>query len=192
MNKKYSLGGAFGFSGNQGFITSGSEDGDILFWDVSTKELIQKVQGHEGVVCWVDTAPGSKGAVVSAGLDGTVRIWVDVGDQGEDDSTRLRDLHLDSRERHDDDARDEHRIKEEHQVKDEPQEDEDMNGYQDEERYGDRGEERRSRRYSNDTPGDDMSIDRERSREREYSRGRDRSESEPRTGPHSPERMVED
>jgi COMPASS component SWD3 len=56
---------------------SGSEDGDIIFWDVRSKEVAQKVSGHEGVVCWVDTSP-VPGTLVSGGLDGTVRIWVDM------------------------------------------------------------------------------------------------------------------
>lgn len=59
-------------------MVSGSEDGEIIFWDVRSKEIVQRVTGHEGVVCWVDTSPGSSGAIVSGGLDGTVRIWVDV------------------------------------------------------------------------------------------------------------------
>jgi COMPASS component SWD3 len=49
-----------------------------VFWDVRTKDMVQKVSGHEGVVLWVDTCPGVSGKVVSGGLDGTVRIWVDV------------------------------------------------------------------------------------------------------------------
>ncbi|RAL64657.1 hypothetical protein DID88_001690 [Monilinia fructigena] len=164
VNKKYSLGGSFGFSGNQGFINSGSEDGDILFWDVSTKELIQKVHGHDGVVCWVDTAPGPNGAVVSAGLDGTVRIWIDVGD--EDGSANLHNLHLESQNRHD--------IKDENGEEAE-EEDVEMNTYREAEDE-DQEEDRRRRRYShsNDTSRDDMSIDRERSREKR----RYRSESE--------------
>ena len=83
MNTKYSLGGAFGVGGSEGFITSGSEDGDILFWDVRNKEVVQRVSGHEGAVCWVDTWPGSNGTIVSGGLDGTVRIWVDVNEDEE-------------------------------------------------------------------------------------------------------------
>jgi COMPASS component SWD3 len=80
VNTKYSLGGAFGIGGTEGFIVSGSENGDILFWDVRTKDIVQTVSGHDGVVCWVDTSPGRSGSgtVVSGGLDGTVRIWVDV------------------------------------------------------------------------------------------------------------------
>jgi COMPASS component SWD3 len=79
INKKYSLGGAFGVGGTEGLIVSGSEDGEIIFWDVRTKEVVQRVNGHDGVVCWVDTFPPS-GTIVSGGLDGTVRIWVDVQD----------------------------------------------------------------------------------------------------------------
>lgn len=79
VNKKYSLGGAFGVCGSDGFIVSGSEDGDILFWDVKTKEVAQRVSNaHEGVICWVDTTSGSNPAVVSGGLDGTVKIWVNM------------------------------------------------------------------------------------------------------------------
>ncbi|PMD18079.1 prolyl oligopeptidase-like protein [Hyaloscypha hepaticicola] len=83
VNKKYSLGGAFGVGGTEGFIVSGSEDGDMVFWDVKTKDMVQKVSGHEGVVLWVDTCPGVSGKVVSGGLDGTVRIWVDVNEDQE-------------------------------------------------------------------------------------------------------------
>jgi COMPASS component SWD3 len=42
--------------------------------------MVQKVSGHEGVVLWVDTCPGFSGKVVSGGLDGTVRIWVDTNE----------------------------------------------------------------------------------------------------------------
>jgi COMPASS component SWD3 len=77
------LGGAFGIGGTEGFIVSGSEDGEIFFWDVRTKEVVQRVSGHEGVVCWVDTSPSISGTIVSGGLDGTVRIWVDVNEDDE-------------------------------------------------------------------------------------------------------------
>ena len=78
INTTFSIGGAFGFGSNGGFIVSGSEDGEILFWDFRSKEIAQRVSGHEGVVCWVDIAPGGSGMVASGGMDGTVRIWVDV------------------------------------------------------------------------------------------------------------------
>jgi COMPASS component SWD3 len=84
VNKQYSLGGAFGVSGSDAFIVAGSEDGDIIFWDVRTKDIVQRAsKAHEGVVCWVDTSPGNNPTVVSGGLDGTVKIWVNVAEDGE-------------------------------------------------------------------------------------------------------------
>jgi COMPASS component SWD3 len=83
INKNYSLGGAFGVSNSEAFIVSGSEDGDILFWDVKTKEVVQRASGHEGTVCWVDTLSGPTCMIASGGLDGTVRIWVDVPEDGQ-------------------------------------------------------------------------------------------------------------
>lgn len=94
VNQKFSIGGAFGVSGSEAFIVSGSEDGNLVFWDVKTKEIIQKAGGHEGVVCWVDTSPHPNGAVVSGGMDGTVRIWVDVDEDGFEIG-RIDDLRLD-------------------------------------------------------------------------------------------------
>jgi COMPASS component SWD3 len=91
VNTKYSLGGAFGVGGTDGFIVSGSEDGDILFWDVQNKKVVQRVGGHEGVVCWVDTCPGRNGTIASGGLDGTVRIWVDVENDLGVDNLNLED-----------------------------------------------------------------------------------------------------
>ena len=81
VNTKFSIGGAFGIDKEEeGFIVSGSEDGELLFWDFRTKEIAQRVSGHEGVVCWVDTSPGPSRLVVSGGMDGTVRIWTEVDD----------------------------------------------------------------------------------------------------------------
>ena len=57
------------------------------------KEVVQRVSGHEGVVCWVDTSPGPSCTVVSAGLDGTVRIWVDVNED-EDGVNGISGLNL--------------------------------------------------------------------------------------------------
>jgi COMPASS component SWD3 len=82
VNTKYSIGGAFGIGGEEGFIVSGSEDGEILFWDFRSKEVAQRIKAHEGVVCWVDTSPGPGGIVASGGMDGIVRIWADEDDDG--------------------------------------------------------------------------------------------------------------
>lgn len=80
-NKQYSLAGAFGTYGASqpgpeqfAFIASGSEDGTIFLWDVSSKNVLQKLEGHGDAVLSVDTHPTEK-IIASAGLDRTIRIW---------------------------------------------------------------------------------------------------------------------
>lgn len=81
-NIKFSLTGGFGIYGgsdNDGgeqaaFVVSGSEDGNILWWDVQSKAILQKEIGHEGVVLGVDIWD-PESLVVSCGLDKTVRVW---------------------------------------------------------------------------------------------------------------------
>lgn len=74
-NKKYSLGGAFGVYGKDAFVVSGSEDGSIIFWDVKSKKILQRLDAHNGVVLWVDTHP-SLPIIASGGLDAKVQVWV--------------------------------------------------------------------------------------------------------------------
>ncbi|RMZ90721.1 hypothetical protein DV736_g2029, partial [Chaetothyriales sp. CBS 134916] len=70
------------------FVVSGSENGDILAWDVSSKELLWRSHAHTDVVLSVDfgkTADGLRGLLVSVGRDRDVRIWVeDVPDKVKD------------------------------------------------------------------------------------------------------------
>ena len=75
-NTKYSIGGAFGVygRGDQAFAASGSEDGNILVWDVTSKNILQTLEGHESVVLGLDTLSGQD-LMVSGGIDHTVRIW---------------------------------------------------------------------------------------------------------------------
>lgn len=82
VNKKYSLGGAFGVYGmpEQAFAVSGSEDGAILVWDVVSKEVLQRLEGHEDIVLGVDTLIG-QGKMVSCGLDRTIRVWEALEDE---------------------------------------------------------------------------------------------------------------
>ena len=92
-NAKYGLTGAFGVYGDTGkdravcgsitkaFVVSGSEDGGILWWDVVSKEVLQRIDGHEDVVLSVDTWEGEKGLVVSCGLDKTVKVWEQVNEE---------------------------------------------------------------------------------------------------------------
>ncbi|PWY91831.1 WD40 repeat-like protein [Aspergillus sclerotioniger CBS 115572] len=80
-NRKYSLQGAFGVYGVRGgarhaFAVSGSEDGAVLCWDVVSKQTLQRIEGHTGVVLGVDTCTlGQARLIVSCSVDGTVRVW---------------------------------------------------------------------------------------------------------------------
>jgi len=80
VNKKYSLSGAFGTYGadppyQYAFVASGSEDGEIVIWDVNTKNILQRLDGgHTDAVLSVDTHPVEK-LLVSGGMDRTVRVW---------------------------------------------------------------------------------------------------------------------
>lgn len=64
----------------------------MLWWDVQSKEVLQREGGHEGVVLGVDT--WREDLVVSGGLDRTVRIWgLEEGEEGgvEGDGDRNED-----------------------------------------------------------------------------------------------------
>ncbi|KAI9835287.1 MAG: hypothetical protein M1819_002431 [Sarea resinae] len=83
-NERYSMSGAFGVYGAHAFVVSGSEDGSLVLWDVTKKNVLQQLHGHEDVVLGVDTLPAAK-VMASCGLDRTIRIWRDEsGDVDED------------------------------------------------------------------------------------------------------------
>ncbi|KAL2155146.1 hypothetical protein VTH82DRAFT_3822 [Thermothelomyces myriococcoides] len=91
-NQGYSIGGCFGVLSDrdddpaaeeenadgedirqQAFITSASEDGDIVMWDVKSKEILQRIKAaHKGVCFWVDVHGGT---MVSAGQDGSIKVF---------------------------------------------------------------------------------------------------------------------
>lgn len=56
------------------FAACGSEDGSTVLWDVSSKEILQVVGGHDGVVLGVDVSAEDQ-TLVTSGVDKTIRLW---------------------------------------------------------------------------------------------------------------------
>ncbi|KAK0657490.1 WD40-repeat-containing domain protein [Cercophora newfieldiana] len=81
-NEGFSIGGCFGLlteadGRSLAFVASASEDGDIVLWDVITKQIVQRLEkAHKGICFWVDVHGG---ALVSAGQDGTIEIFSHAG-----------------------------------------------------------------------------------------------------------------
>ena len=91
-NHGFSIGGCFGLlkqareeggatgisfdhSRDLAFVASASEDGDIVLWDVKTKEIVQRIRSaHKGVCFWVDV---NGSTMVSAGQDGMIQVFKD-------------------------------------------------------------------------------------------------------------------
>lgn len=85
-NSGFSIGGTFGVladaadndenpTHNRGdaFVASASEDGDIVMWDVKSKEIVQRISGaHKGVCFWVDVHGD---IMASAGQDRIINVF---------------------------------------------------------------------------------------------------------------------
>lgn len=55
------------------YVASGSEDGNIHFWDLVGGKEVHKLSGHSGVVCSLSFHP-TENALLSTSVDGTVSI----------------------------------------------------------------------------------------------------------------------
>ncbi|KAI1374122.1 WD40 repeat-like protein [Hypoxylon crocopeplum] len=55
------------------FVAAPSEDGDIVLWDVKSKDVVQRIpRAHDGVCFWVDVCGD---IMVSAGQDGRIKVY---------------------------------------------------------------------------------------------------------------------
>ncbi|KAH8675712.1 WD40-repeat-containing domain protein [Xylariales sp. PMI_506] len=74
VNAAFSIGGCFGcVDGENAFVAAASEDGDIVLWDVRSKEVVQRIPAaHDGVCFWVDVCGDT---MVSCGQDGRIKVF---------------------------------------------------------------------------------------------------------------------
>ena len=90
-NEQYSLSGCIGeyMNGQEAFVVSGSEEGDVVAWDVSTKEILWRGKEHTQPVLAVDfhRQINGQGLLVSGGLDRDLRVWIEVDQDGKEIST---------------------------------------------------------------------------------------------------------
>ncbi|KAF7985800.1 hypothetical protein HWV62_441 [Athelia sp. TMB] len=71
-----------GFSLDGLTLASGSQDSDILIWDVESGDLREKLSGHQGYVLALCYSPGDSSRIVSGSNDKTVRVWTIGGKDG--------------------------------------------------------------------------------------------------------------
>ncbi|MCO5600723.1 hypothetical protein L7F22_054838 [Adiantum nelumboides] len=74
-NKKYCIFSTFSVT-NGKYIVSGSEDCRVYLWDLQSRNIVQKLEGHTDAVLSVSCHP-SENKIASGALekDKTVRIW---------------------------------------------------------------------------------------------------------------------
>ncbi|TVU45281.1 hypothetical protein EJB05_04763 [Eragrostis curvula] len=76
VNTKYCIPAAFSIT-NGKYIVSGSEDKCVYLWDVQTRKILQKLEGHTDTVIAVSCHP-KENMIASGALDNdkTVKVWV--------------------------------------------------------------------------------------------------------------------
>lgn len=74
-NEKYCIFANFSVTGGK-WIVSGSEDNCVYIWNLQTKEVMQKLQGHTDVVLCTACHP-TENIIASAALenDKTIKLW---------------------------------------------------------------------------------------------------------------------
>ena len=75
VNSKYCLSSTFSVT-NGKYIVSGSEDSCLYLWELQSRKIVQKLEGHTDTVISVSCHP-TENMIASGvlGNDKTVRIW---------------------------------------------------------------------------------------------------------------------
>lgn len=71
-SKDFRMEGNFDIS--DAMVLGGSEEGSILIWDLVEAKILQRYLGHTGAVTSIEWNPKNK-SFISAGIDGTIRLW---------------------------------------------------------------------------------------------------------------------
>jgi len=76
VNTKYCIPAAFSIT-NGKYIVSGSEDKCVYLWDLQSRRIVQKLEGHTDTVIAVSCHP-RENMIASGALDNdkTVKVWV--------------------------------------------------------------------------------------------------------------------
>lgn len=75
-NSKFCISSAFSIT-NGKYIVGGSEDCCVYVWELQSRKIVQKLEGHTDMVISVSCHPTeSKIASGALGNDKTVKIWV--------------------------------------------------------------------------------------------------------------------
>lgn len=77
-NQKFCIFATFAVHGEDRWVVSGSEDKGVYIWDVQSKQVVQKLEGHGDTVVGVSAHP-TMNMIASCSLAGDprIRIWVD-------------------------------------------------------------------------------------------------------------------
>jgi WD40 repeat protein len=67
------------FSPDSNALASGSDDGTVRVWDVTTGDLLTTLEGHTDIVWSVAFNPVDGRVLASGSRDGTVRLWAATG-----------------------------------------------------------------------------------------------------------------
>lgn len=75
VNSKFCIASTFSVT-NGKYIVSGSEDNCVYLWELQTRQIVQKLEGHSDTVISVSCHP-SENMIASGALgnDKTVKIW---------------------------------------------------------------------------------------------------------------------